>query len=340
MNKKHVAMLTVAGLCLALAGCGAQSSPTNSGNSSSLLASKSSEKISADNLSPQQMVSVVTTYAGNKYGKDWASTAKAAHKSSLQVDLYNASRYQLSDKGQGVAYNVHADNQSSKLVYTVDGNNVTIYSNASSSKDAKKLGTVSRKSMVNYLNKNGQSAYANQLAKKAQVNDKRSGDNGSSSSSNSSTSTGKYGNAGALNVTSDMEGTWYSKDSQITFSKNTIQVEGHTYHIYKQSKAFGENSDNYTNRSIQDATKDWLRGFTFDHDGMHWLNLRGWTQGAGDGSYYAVHTETIDGQQVKVLVEGGGAEIWVDQVYYQSPSMAKQNAHRKFDDLHYYSDDE
>lgn len=337
MNKKHVAMLTVAGLCLALAGCGAQSSPTNSGSSSSsLLASKSSEKMSADNLSPQQMVSVVTTYAGNKYGKDWATTAKAAHKLTLQVDLYNANRYKLDSKGQGVAYNVHAANQSSKLVYTVDGDNVNIFQNAGKESSAKKLGTVSRKTMVNYLNKNGQSAYANQLAKNAQVNDKRNGDN--SSSSSSSSSNGKYGNAGVLNVPSDMQGTWYSKDNQITFGQNTIQTYGHSYHIYKQSKAFAENNDNYTNKAIQDATKDWMRGYTFDHDGMHWLNLRTWTQGASDGAYYAVHTETIDGQQVKVLVEAGGAGIWTDEVYYQTQSMAKQNAHRKFDDLRYQDD--
>lgn len=337
MNKKHVAMLTVAGLSLMLAGCASQSSPTNSGNSSSLLASKSSEKMSSDNLSPQQTVSAVTTYAGNKYGKDWAKTAKAAHKSSLQVDLYNASRYDLSDKGQGVAYNVRADKQSSKLVYTVNGNNVTIFSNASKNHAAKKLGTVSRKSMVDYLNKNGQSAYANQLAKNAQVNDKRNGDN--SSTSSSSSQSGKYGNEGAVNVPSNMQGTWYGKDSKITFGKNTVNVDGETGYLYKQSKAFANDESNYTNQSIMNATKDWRRANIFDHDGMHWLNVQNWTQGAGDGTYFAVHTETIDGQSVQVLVVASGAEAWTDEVYYRSQSMAKQNANRKFDDLHYRDDD-
>lgn len=337
MNKKHVAMLTVAGLCLALAGCASQSSPTNSGNSSSLLASKSSEKISADNLTPQEMVSVVTTYAGNKYGKDWASTAKAAHKSSLQVDLYNADRYDLSDKGQGVAYNVRADQQSSKLVYTVNDNNVTIFSNASKNHAAKKLGTVSRKTMVNYLNNKGQSSYAKQLAKNAQVNDKRNG--GSSSSSSSSTKTGKYGNEGAVNVPADMQGTWYSKDGKVTFGKNSITIDGEKGYLFRQSKEFGENEDNYTSKSVMDATKDWRRTSIFDDRGMHWLNIQGWTQSAGDGASFAVHYENIDGHSVKILVQGGGAEEWVDTIYYQSPDLAQQYGNHKFEDLHYRDDD-
>lgn len=339
MNKHHVAVLTVAGLTLLLAGCGTQknSSTTSSSSSTSLLASKSSEKLNADNLTPQQMVSVVTAYAGNKYGKDWAKTAKQAHKSSLQVDLYNANQYDLSSKGQGVAYNVHADDQSSKLVYTVDGNQVAIFSNASKNHTAKKLGTVSRKAMVNYLNKNGQSAFANQLAKNAQVNDKRNGD--SSSSSTSGSQTGKYGNEGAVTVPSNMRGTWYSKDGKITFGKNTVMTDGDTGYLYKQSKAFANDESNYNNQSIMNATKDWRRASIFDHDGMHWLNIQGWLQNAGDGSFFAVHNETIDGQSVEVLVMGGGAEIWTDAVYYRSQSMANQNGDRKFSDLHYREDD-
>ena len=65
-----------------------------------------------------------------------------------------------------------------------------------------------------------------------------------------------------------------------------------------------------------------------------------WCQGAGDGSYYAVHTETIDDQQVKVLVSASGAGPWSDAVYYQTPSQAHQNKNAKFDDLHYRDDDD
>ena len=92
-------------------------------------------------------------------------------------------------------------------------------------------------------------------------------------------------------------------------------------------------------KDIQNATKNWGKVSYLNIDGKRWLNVRGWTQGAGDGESYAVKTETVDGKQVKVLVVGGGARNLVDAVYYQSKDMAQQNADKKFADLHYQDDD-
>lgn len=207
MIRKRMAVLTVAGLAFALAGCTQQSSPTNSASSSSLLASSSRTKISENNLTPQQMVSVVTTYAGNKFGSDWATTAKQAKKEGLQVDLYPANNYQLADRGQGVAYNVKAAGKSSNLVYTVKDNDVIIYQNASKKHRGKKLATVSRSAMVKFINDKGQGEFVNRLAQSAQVNDKRNATSSSSNSTSSSDSAGKYGNEGPVTVPVDMRGT-------------------------------------------------------------------------------------------------------------------------------------
>ena len=113
-----------------------------------------------------------------------------------------------------------------------------------------------------------------------------------------------------------------------------------TTQLYKQDSQWAQNEDNYINQDIQKATTNWGKASFFTLDGAHWLNVRGWTQGAGDGESYAVKTETVDGKQVKVLVVGGGARNLVDAVYYQSKDMAQQNADKKFDDLHYLDDDE
>lgn len=351
MNKKHMLILSVAGLALFTAGCSQQSSPTNNGNSSSLLTSKSSTKISADNLSPQEMVSLVTTYAGNKYGQQWYQTAKDAKKDGLEVDLYPASNYKLSDNGQGVAYNVKASGKSSNLVYTVNGDNVTIYKNASGKVSGKKLATVSRSTMVETVNNQGQGDFVKQLSQNAQVNDKRDDGSSSATSNDSSSASGKYGNKGPVTVPSEMRGTWYSEDndssSTVTFGKNTYQYSGDdddadgtngVIHLYKQDPAFAENEDNMTDQGINEATKNWGRTSFWDGHGMHWLNIQGWCQGAGDGSFYAVHTETINGKKVKVLVVAGGATITTDAVYYQTQSLAQQNKDAKFDDLHYPKD--
>lgn len=353
MNKKHLMIVSVAGLALLAAGCSSQSSPTNDGNSSSLLTSKSSTKVSADNLSPQEMVSLVTTYAGNKYGEQWYQTAKDAKKDGLEVDLYPADHYKLSDNGQGVAYNVKASGKSSNLVYTVNGDNVTIYKNASGNNSGKKLTTVSRSSMVNTVNNQGQGGFVKQLSQNAQVNDKRGGSSSTSTSNDSSTKSGKYGNEGPVTVPSEMRGTWYSDDndssSTVTFGKNTFQYQGDDAdgsdgsnslsHLYKQNPSFAKNEDNMTDQGIEEATKNWSRTSFWDCHGMHWLNIQGWCQGAGDGSFFAVHTETIDGKKVKVLVQAGGATIATDAVYYQTQSLAHQNKDTKFDDLHYADDD-
>lgn len=350
MKNKKVSLILVAGLTLLLAGCGSQSANTSKGSSSSssLLAAKTSDKISPDNLTPQQTVAVITAYAGNKYGDDWASTAKSAEQDGLQVNLYRTDKYQLSDNGQGVAYNVTANGKSTGLVYTVKGNNVTIYQDAQSGQ-AKKLTTVSRSAMVDYLNNNGQGQLVNNLSKGAKVIDKTNGGltgpTTDTASSGSSTNTGRYGNEGTVNVPAEMQGTWYTADNDsngsITFGQHTYKFtgedafDGDTQTLYKQSNSFLEDDNNATDEGIAKATKGWSRAIFVNAKGMHWLCVHGWTQTAGAGTYFAVHTETINGKQVKVLVEAGGADMHVDAVYYQSQDMAKQQADTKYDDLDY-----
>lgn len=327
----------VAALALTLAGCGQQAaSHSSSASSSSLLVAKTSQHVTASE-SPKQAVSLITAYAGNKYGADWAKTATQAQKQGLQVKLYSTDRYQLSDNGQGVAYNVTAGGKSTGLVYTIDNDDVTIYQNAKPGQQGEKLGTVSRQQMARYINKNGQGKLVTDLAGQAQVIDQRS-----SSDTGSSTGTsGQYGRKGTVTVPADMQGTWYSADDDnddtVTIGANTITSGGETYHIYKQDQSFLE-GDQSNDSSIQDATKDWVSGAFMDVHGLHFLNTRGWCQTAGDGTSYAVHTETIDGQQVKVLVVASGAEFWTDAVYYQNKTMAQQQADKKYDDLQ-YSDD-
>lgn len=351
MNSKKLGIALVTGLALLLVGCGNQTSTSkdaSSASSSGLLAPKTNSKISQGNLTPQQTVAVITAYAGNKYGNDWATTAKSGQQNGLQVNLYRTNKYQLSDNGQGVAYNVTANGKDTGLVYTVSGNNVTIYENAQSGQ-AKKLTTVSRADMVQYLNDNGQGQLVNNLATGAKVVDKTNGGlttpaNNGSQTGKSSTSTGQYGNKGPVNVPSELQGTWYTADNDepgsVTFGAHTFKYtggdnDGEQMAIYKQDPAFLNNDSNITNQAIMKATKNWMRGMFVNAKGMHWLLMHSWMQTAGAGTYYAVHTETINGQQVKVLVEAGGADMHVNAVYYQSQSMAKQQAGTKYDDLNY-----
>lgn len=284
---------------------------------------------------------MIATYAGNKYGADWATMTKKAEKAGLQVKLYSTDKYKLSDNGQGVAYDVTAGGKSTGLVYTINNDDVNLYQNVKSGKTSHKLATVSKQQMVKYVNNKGQAKLVTDLAKNAQVIDKRS-DSNTSSATNDSTSH-QYGREGKVAVPAEMQGTWYSADndsnSTITFGDNTVTSDDQTYHIYKQDTSF-LSGDQSNDQSVQDATKNWVSGAFTDVHGLHFLITRGWCQTAGDGTSYAVHTETINGKQVKVLVVAGGAEFWTDSVYYQSQDMAQQQADKKFDDLHYMEDDD
>ena len=347
MKTQSVSNLMIAGLALLLAGCGSQQASqvkdSSSSNSSSLLVAKSNEKVSTDNLSPQQAVSLIATYAGNKYGDDWATMAKKAQKQGLQVNLYPTSKYKLSDNGQGVAYDVTAGGKSTGLVYTIKKDNtVNIQQNVKSGKLSHKLATISKQDMASYVNRQGQAKLVGDLAKNAQVIDKQSGSQSSSTSSSESTGH-QYGRQEAVTVPAEMQGTWYSSDydsnSKITFSKNAILGEdGQQYHLYKQDPNFLAGDTPST--SVQNATRYWSSARFVDVHGLHFLNVRGWCQTAGDGSSYAIHTETVNGKQVKVLVVAEGAGYWTSGVYYQNPQLAKQQADKKFDDLHYMEDDD
>ena len=166
--------------------CGNQAAnkqPNSQSSSTSLIAQKSNVKISASNMSPQETVSLITAYSGNKFGNGWATVAKQGQKDGLKVNLYRSTHYQLSDGGQGIAYIVTAGGNNSGLVYTVNGNDVTIYQNAQPNQNAKKLTTISRSAMVKYINENSQAKLVQTLAKNAQVSDKTNGGLSTASSS-------------------------------------------------------------------------------------------------------------------------------------------------------------
>lgn len=51
-----------------------------------------------------------------------------------------------------------------------------------------------------------------------------------------------------------------------------------------------------------------------------WLNVYGWYQSAGDGEYYKVMTENINGKNVPILTAASGAG---NSNYYRSQDLAQ-----------------
>lgn len=142
---------------------------------------------------------------------------------------------------------------------------------------------------------------------------------------------------------SNMQGTWYTynKDEDkvisITISGNKMTDSEDPNDVTEVHKITdSEKQANASNSSNTDnSKKNWAY---FNHiDG--WLNVYGWYQSAGDGGFYKVTTQNINGQSVPVLAEAGGADIHVDANYYRSKDLAMQQKDTTYPGQHTLDDD-
>lgn len=337
INFSKVVLVTVA--ALTLAGCSpkkaeiSHSKPKKSSTRVTVV-NKKVGHLKSNNLSPQQTVSIVVTYAGKKYPAKWGTALKNAQNSGLKVNLKNQSEYSYMNDGSGVAYMI-----TDSLGYTLkqEGTTNQIYLFA----DNKELASVSIAQMANYLNHHDGEQVVKKLAGTAQINDDRN--EGSDSANNSANSKNQksnvQGDAGLVDVPADLQGTWYgypedsNKMDVVKFDQHNISYNGKVSELHKIDGKFFEHHDWFKMpKSYKNATKNW--GMTYISKPVHgitWLNLRSWMQGAGDGEYYGIYRE----QDQQVMIGAHGAGMWADTVYWQTPALAKQYKGKKFSNLDY-----
>lgn len=158
-----------------------------------------------------------------------------------------------------------------------------------------------------------------------------------------------------LQFPQNFQGTWYgcSKDSDdvhtVTFTGNTINEDGTgTFSIHRREDASAQDKYAMNHGSpdqpaeVKDHNEHWMAYRTLtdtDNPSLTWINLTGWLQGAGDGSYYRVANENVDGQQVPVLFAADDAGAWTDMHYYQSKDLAEKNKGKNYSSDHLRDDD-
>jgi hypothetical protein len=71
---------------------------------------------------------------------------------------------------------------------------------------------------------------------------------------------------------------------------------------------------------------------------MHWVNLYGWNQGAGDGDFYGVKIRHYRGYRIRTLSIGGGASLWTSGHYYATRKVARNLGTHHFSGVLYYPD--
>lgn len=81
--------------------------------------------------------------------------------------------------------------------------------------------------------------------------------------------------------------------------------------------------DNWVVATFMESNDGIFKG---DENPSRIVNIRGWYQGSGDGTYYYNTTQTVDGKKIEVLTEAGGAMIATTAHYYKSPALAKEYA--------------
>lgn len=72
-------------------------------------------------------------------------------------------------------------------------------------------------------------------------------------------------------------------------------------------------------RFVIAQTMNWGRATIFNRAGLQWLNVTGWTAGAGNGTSYALSSKTINGRAVPVLLIGIGYKPFIVAHAYLKP---------------------
>ncbi|MBD5429649.1 hypothetical protein [Lactobacillus sp.] len=141
------------------------------------------------------------------------------------------------------------------------------------------------------------------------------------------------GDEGLFQIPSEYQGTWYGYDSEgkkeeITFEGSKIITEYGSTELHKVNI---DKLPTIPSEKQVVAAKDYGRALFINSNGIKYINVRGYFQGAGDGSYYGYHTEK--GQPV--IIGAYGAGLYTSSVYWKSPELAKQYKDEKFADLNY-----
>src|SRR5699024_3482182 len=330
---KKLSVLLMATTALGLTACSAKKSTskakdTSSKNKSALIVHKHMDyrTLSANNISPQENVSLITVYAANKYRGAWQNTLKNAEQDALNVSVIQRDD-DVNYRGQGYIYEVSAGkNLQTRYTLQGDGSSQKIFLY----QGEHYLGAATVEEIVQFLNKLNSDSEISRLQKKVTI--------GGSSSSNASAAdkskaddakTNKSdipGDAGIFTVPASYRCAWYSSDSKVELTAHSMVADGEKTELHHQSANFSEKQRQ--NRDIQNKTMHIAAANMTNINGFSGIYTAGWCQNAGEKTVYALHQEK--GQPVLLEIGTAGG---LHDVMWRSPKLAKKYAHTKFTDL-------
>lgn len=136
---------------------------------------------------------------------------------------------------------------------------------------------------------------------------------------------------------------WYSTDRYMPkvweFGPDYMKYDGHKNMVhsvedYTAAEKKWFNSGDWAKPPIKSRMAWESIGWLTDTDGIKWLNTRGWYQTAGDGTFYRIGTELINGKRVQVLFQASGAGLWTDGHAYPTQALAQSQQNKMYSDDH------
>ena len=257
---------------------------------------KAKGTLSANDISPQENVALITVYAANKY------------------------------RGQGYIYEVNAG-KDLQTRYTLQGNGssqkIFLY------QDERYLGTATVEQIVRFLNKINCDAEISHLQKKVTIGGSSSSNASATDDSKNDAQTNKSDiprDVGIFTVPANYRGVWYSNDSKMELMAHSMIVNGDKTQLHHQASNFSEKQRQ--SRDIQDKTMHIAATNMTNINGFSGIFIAGWCQFAGEKTVYALHQEK--GQPVLLEIGTAGG---LHDVMWRSPQLARKYAHTKFADL-------
>lgn len=373
--KNRAKLLTMLALTVILGGCSSfkPTGHTKQSTTTKISRSKTSEKTesksvssttdSNENSSESQTNNTKTLWDADKsaalakFMAHWSQTMKQQYQSyspNNDTDFYGV--HYPSELSGNDNMRPAVDNQATSMEWSADGSGsanykvVAIYSDEETADYAAKhlyLFTIHQQQPVVLVTEQNQGNENNLLYFKETANtDLKNGFNNifnnqdadvTSNSQDASSSTSETPKPYVLPA--NMQRNWYYVDDNGDTHTLKISDNKMTYHSPDSQDSVSEIY--LTDGSDPDTTaihSNWGRvsGPMFTAHDISFINIRGWNQSAGDGSYYGIKSEDVDGVNTDVLVEAGGASVLCDAVYYPTLTLATKMTTQKFDDIAYF----
>ncbi|RVU70905.1 MULTISPECIES: hypothetical protein [Lactobacillus] len=149
----------------------------------------------------------------------------------------------------------------------------------------------------------------------------------------------KYGKIGTVITPTNMRGKWRYQGSSIlgqkTYRHYKVRIGKHHVNGLRLFQAdtaitskYAANYKKY--HFIIDQTMNWGNATIFNRNGIQWLNVNGWTAGAGNGTFYGLTTHEHHGKMEPALAIAIGYKPTIVAYAYRVSKYHPIKPYREF----------